>query len=168
MPVWAGRLLLSAWALLSSAATVADDFSTHALLEDTQLYFTAPFHWDRSNWREFGEVLVEIGIAHEFDGEVREHFVSGPHAVVGEADPNNLKEAAPTIAVVAVTWAAGLFLKEDARYREGCSMLEAAGLSAVSTSMLKVAFGRERPNVTASVDSWFEGGESFPSGHTTF
>ena len=47
-------------------------------------------------------------------------------------------------------------------------MVEAAGLSTVSTSMLKLAFGRERPNVTASVDSWFQGGESFPSGHTTF
>jgi hypothetical protein len=171
MQLWTGRLLSSAWAisgLVSSAAATAGDFSSHALLEDTQLYFTAPLHWDRSNWMEFGEAVVEIGIAHEFDDEVRAHFVNGPHAVAGGSDPNNLKEAAPAFAIVAATWTAALLMKDDAGYREGWSMLEAAGFSAVSASMLKLAFGRERPNVTASVDSWFQGGESFPSGHTTF
>jgi hypothetical protein len=165
------RILLSgclALSLCPDARAGVSDFNAHALVEDTRLYFTAPLHWDRSDWMDFGEALVGIGVAHEFDDETRTHFVDGPHAVVGGSDPNNLKEAAPAIAIVVATWGAALVLHDDAGYREGSLMLEAAGLSTISASTFKLAFGRERPNVTDSVDSWFQGGESFPSGHATF
>jgi membrane-associated phospholipid phosphatase len=154
--------------LLSGTSAFADDLSARALLEDTKLYFTAPFHWEQDNWVQFGDALLAIGIAHEFDDNVRSHFVNGSHAVAGGTDPNNLAEAAPAMAIIVGTWAAALFTQDHAGYTEGASMLEAAGLSAISAALFKQAFGRERPNATASVDSWFEGGESFPSGHTTF
>lgn len=154
--------------LLLGASASAGDLNAHALLEDTKLYFSAPFHWEQDNWVQFGDALLAIGIAHEFDDNVRSHFVNGSHAVAGGTDPNNLAEAAPAMAIIVGTWAAALFTQDHAGYTEGASMLEAAGLSAISAALFKQAFGRERPNATASVDSWFEGGESFPSGHTTF
>lgn len=165
------RFILSAClppSLLLGASSFAGDLDARALLEDTKLYFSAPVRWDQDNWMQFGEALLAIGIAHEFDGDVRSHFVTGSHAVTAGSDPNNLAEAAPAMAIIVGTWAAALFTQDHAGYTEGASMLEAAGLSAISAALFKQAFGRVRPNETSSVDSWFQGGESFPSGHTTF
>src|SRR5882672_4182928 len=165
------RLILAAWiasSLFMGASALAGNLDARAALEDTKLYFTAPVHWDRGNWVQFGEALFAIGIAHEFDANVRSHFVDGPHAVAGGTDPNNLEEAAPAMVIIAGTWVAAILMRDRAGYQEGWSTLEAAALSGISVTALKLAFGRERPNVTTSVDAWFEGGESFPSGHTTF
>jgi membrane-associated phospholipid phosphatase len=153
---------------LSNACAFAEDFSPQAVLDDTKAYFTAPLHWETDNWLQFGEALLAIGVAHEFDGDVRDHFVNGSHAVAGGSDPNNLEEALPAMLLIAGTWTAALITQDRNGYTEGGSMLEAAGLSAVSVTLLKLAFGRERPNATSSVDTWFAGGDSFPSGHVTF
>ena len=44
-------------------------------------------------------------------------------------------------------------------------MIEASAFTAVSTEILKFSFGRQRPNETEDPDQWFDGGDSFPSGH---
>ena len=44
-------------------------------------------------------------------------------------------------------------------------MLEAGGLTALSTTLFKLAGGRRRPNETSQVDDWRNGGDSFPSMH---
>jgi membrane-associated phospholipid phosphatase len=59
---------------------------------------------------------------------------------------------------------------DRAGFEEGRVMLEANGLTALSTTLFKFAAGRSRPNETSQVDDWRSGGDSFPSMHvsTTF
>ncbi len=82
----------------------ADSFSVGTALEDTKLYFTAPLRWDAEDWLYFGGALVAVGVAHQFDHNVRDHFAIGPKAVLnGGADKNSLRDAAPAIALIAGT-----------------------------------------------------------------
>jgi membrane-associated phospholipid phosphatase len=55
---------------------------------------------------------------------------------------------------------------KDGYYETG-TMLEAGALTAASTMLLKYSLGRERPYETTDADSWFSGGDSFPSAHAS-
>lgn len=134
-------------------------------LEDTKLYFTAPLRWDGRDWIEFGSTLVAIGIVHEFDDDVRDHF-AGANAPLDGEDPNSLDDALPAAAMLAGTWLLAGFVDEPGAWREVGSMIEATAFTLVSTEILKLSFGRQRPNETTDPDQWFEGGDSFTSGHT--
>ncbi len=46
-------------------------------------------------------------------------------------------------------------------------MLESGALTVLSTTMLKFAAGRRRPNETTKVDDWRQSGDSFPSLHVS-
>ncbi|HWY94854.1 MAG TPA: hypothetical protein VNX69_06675, partial [Steroidobacteraceae bacterium] len=52
----------------------AENFAARDVLEDAKLYFTAPIRWDARDWLYFGGALAAIGVAHEYDGNVRRHF----------------------------------------------------------------------------------------------
>jgi membrane-associated phospholipid phosphatase len=138
-----------------------------ALLEDTKLYFTAPLRWDERDWMYFGGSLLAIGAAHEYDDNVRSHFTAGSNAPLDGKDPHSLRDAAPAAAIVGLTWALATVLDDSAGYEEGRAMLEAGAFSAVSTSLVKLAAGRRRPNETTQVDDWSRGGDSFPSLHVS-
>ena len=165
------RRCLSAVALLCgllvAAACPAGNLDARAALEDTKLYFTAPLHWDTANWAYFGGALLAVGVAHEYDDDVRNHFVDGSHAAEPGKDPNSMQQALPAAALVAGTWAAAVLMQDKNGYQETWSMLEAGALSTVTGLALKYAFGRERPNDTADENAWFDSGDSFPSLHTT-
>jgi membrane-associated phospholipid phosphatase len=149
------------------AATARADGVVSRTLEDSKLYFTAPARWDSQDWLYFGSAVAAIGIAHQFDDNVRAHFVDGKNAArVGE-DPKSTRDAIPAAVLVAGTWIYATLLRDHDGYREGWSMLEAGGLSTISALALKFALGRERPNDTSNVDRWFTSGSSFPSLHTT-
>jgi membrane-associated phospholipid phosphatase len=135
-------------------------------LEDTKLYFTAPLRWDGRDWIEFGSTLVAIGIVHEFDGDVRDHF-AGADAPLDGDDPNNLDDALPAAVMLAGTWLLAGVVDEPGAWREVGSMIEATAFTLVSSEVLKLSFGRRRPNETTDPDQWFESGSSFPSGHTS-
>ena len=152
---------------LSAPSCSADSFTVHEALEDTKLYFTAPARWDGQDWLEFGVALAAVGVAHEFDGRVREHFAVGSHAQFGAKDKNSTRDALPTAALVAGTFVYASLLGDSDGYRETWSYLEAGAFSAVSAEVLKFASGRVRPNFTASPDHWRQKGNSFPSLHVT-
>jgi hypothetical protein len=135
------------------------------VLEDTKLYFTAPLHWDERDWLQFGGSLAAIGIAHEYDDTVRDHFVSGADARMKQS--NGLRDATPLAAMVVGTWAAATLWNDRAGFEEGRVMLEAGALTALSTTVVKFAAGRSRPNETDQVDDWRSGGDSFPSMHVS-
>lgn len=153
--------------LLASTVSPAGNLDARTVLEDTKLYFTAPLRWDAKNWTYLGGSLLAIGAAHQYDDDVRDHFVNEPHAAPPGKDPNSLQQAAPAAALVAGTWVAAILLQDRSGYQETWSMLEAGALSTVSGLALKYAFGRERPNDTADSNAWFSSGDSFPSLHTT-
>ena len=154
-------------ALAWSRTCSAGNLDARSILEDTKLYFTAPLSWDEGNWKAFGASLVVIGVAHEFDDDVRGHFVDGSHAAAPGQDPNSAAAVLPAALLLGGTFAAAALTHDRQGYTETWSMTEAAALSGVTALALKYASGRERPNDTSNVDSWFASGDSFPSMHTT-
>jgi membrane-associated phospholipid phosphatase len=137
-------------------------------LEDTKLYFTAPLRWDETDWIYFGGALVAIGAAHQFDENVRDHFATGSKAILnGGQDKNSLRDAAPTVAIIAGTGLYAAFIDDHEGYREALSLIEAGAFSGVTAEALGYAIGRERPDATTSANEWRKGGDSFPSLHTT-
>ena len=137
-------------------------------LEDTKLYFTSPLRWDEKDWLYFGGALVAIGAAHSFDERVRDHFATGSKAILnGGEDKNTLRDAAPTVALVAGTGLYAAFINDHDGYRETWSLIEAGAFSGATAEVLGYAVGRERPDATTSANEWGKGGDSFPSLHTT-
>jgi membrane-associated phospholipid phosphatase len=153
--------------LLPSTGRTADSFVA-TTLEDTKLYFTAPLRWDEEDWLYFGGALAAIGAAHQFDGKVRDHFATGSKAILnGGEDKNSLRDAAPTVALIAGTGLFAAFIDDHDGYRETWSLIEAGALSSVTAEVLGYATGRERPDATTSPNEWGKGSDSFPSLHAT-
>jgi membrane-associated phospholipid phosphatase len=137
------------------------------LWTDTKLYFTSPLRWDTEDWLFFGGAVAAVGIAHQYDGNVRNHFAGPAPVINGGKDPNALRDAAPAAIATFATWAVAELSDSSAGKVEAYTMLEAAGLSSITAEGLKFAAGRARPNETLRVDDWRAGGSSFPSLHTT-
>jgi membrane-associated phospholipid phosphatase len=151
-----------------AASMQQDAVSVQGVLEDTKLYFTAPVRWDVEDWAYFGGALIAIAGAHQFDERVRNHFVSGPgDGLNGGQDKNSLRDALPTVAIIAGTGFFSAFWRDSAGYRETVSLLEAGVFSAVTAEVLGYAGGRERPDATTSPNRWRAGGDSFPSLHAS-
>lgn len=136
-------------------------------LEDIKLYFTAPVRWDETDWLVFAGSLAAIEGSHTLDKRVRSHFATGADALNGGQDKNSLRDAAPTLAIIAGTGLTAGFLGDRDGYRETWSLLEAGALSTVTAEALSYAAGRERPDATSSPNQWGRGGDSFPSVHVT-
>jgi membrane-associated phospholipid phosphatase len=152
------------------SATAADSvpFTIETALQDTKLYFTAPLRWDLQDWLFFGGTLGVVAAAHQFDDSVRDHFATGSKAVLnGGQDTNSLRDAAPTLALIAGTGVAAWFARDSDGYQESWSLLEAAAYSSATAEILGLATGRERPDETTSPNQWRQGGDSFPSLHTS-
>jgi membrane-associated phospholipid phosphatase len=161
-------VLLLAWAgsalLLHPHRCEAQAVQPREALEDARLYFTAPLRWDGRDWLEFGGTLVAIGVIHEFDDDVRDHFADADAPLDGD-DPDNLEDALPAAVMLAGTWLLAGVVDEPGAWQEVGSMIQATAFTAVSTEVLKFSFGRQRPNETTDPDQWFESGDSFPSRH---
>ena len=152
---------------LLSARCEAEQLDARAVLDDPRLYFTAPLRWDAQDWMYAAGTVLAIGVAHEYDDNVRAHFADGPHATPGGTDPHSRRDFVPTAAVVGLTLAFATLLDDSAGYQETGSMVEAAAFTAVSNTVIKLAAGRMRPNDTTKVDDWSGGGNSFPSLHAS-
>jgi hypothetical protein len=137
-------------------------------LEDTKLYFTSPLRWDGEDWLYFGGTLVVIGASHSFDARVRDHFATGSKAILnGGKDENTLRDAAPTVALIAGTGIYAALIDDRDGYRETWSLIEAGAFSGATAEVLGYAGGRARPDASTSPNDWRSGGDSFPSLHTT-
>jgi membrane-associated phospholipid phosphatase len=146
----------------------ADDPTTaQRVLEDTKLYFTAPLRWDGEDWAYFGGSLALIGASHAVDGRIREHFATGSNAILNGEDKNSLRDAAPTVLLIAGTAMSAAFLRDRDGYQETVSLLEAGVYSTLTAEALSYAAGRERPDATTSPNEWRQGGDSFPSVHAS-
>ena len=158
----------AAISFLPIGARADESFSVKGALEDTRLYFTAPLRWDEEDWIAFGGALVAIGAAHQFDEKVRDHFATGSKAVLnGGQDKNSLRDAAPSVALIAGTGLYAAFIRDSDGYRETWALLEAGVLSGTTAEVLGLAAGRERPDATTSPNQWRQGGDSFPSLHVS-
>ncbi len=136
-------------------------------LEDAKLYFTAPVRWDARDWLVFGGTLAAIGAAHEFDDDVRDHFVGNSPDGLDSKDSSGGDDALPGAVLLAGTWLLAGLSDSPGGWRELGSMLEASAFTAISTEVLKLTLGRQRPNETTDPDDWSASGDSFPSMHTS-
>jgi hypothetical protein len=159
--------VLSIVTLAPLAAHGEDVFTLHSAIDDTKQYFTAPLRWDREDWAYFGVTAAALVVAHQYDSRVRDHFADPSRSDQSTKDPNSLRDAAPLVAIIGATWVYAEFIDDKDGYRETWSLLEAGLFSTATSEVLKVAAGRERPNVTDSPNRWRQGGDSFPSVHTT-
>jgi len=154
-------LLLLCGCIAKSA--LADD--DHTVLDDARLYITAPVRWDRHDWLYAGGAVAAIVASHQYDLQVREHFVTS--APLDVKDKYSTKDALPAIAVLAGNWALSWVWDDPAGYRESRNMVEAGAFSVATVFVLKQVVHRERPNVTADSNNW-KHGDSFPSLHVAF
>jgi membrane-associated phospholipid phosphatase len=164
------KWVMLGWAVVGISPIVGHtaDSLLDTTLEDTKLYFTSPLRWDEEDWLYFGGALAAIGAAHSFDERVRDHFATGPKAILnGGEDKNSLRDAAPTVALIAGTGLYAAFIDDRDGYREAWSLIEAGAFSGATAEVLGYATGRERPDATASPNEWGKRGDSFPSLHTT-
>jgi membrane-associated phospholipid phosphatase len=164
------RQLMLGWVIAAIFPVVghAADTLLDTTLEDAKLYFTSPLRWDAEDWLYFGGALAAIGAAHSFDERVRDHFATGSKAILnGGEDKNSLRDAAPTVALIAGTGLYAAFIDDRDGYREAWSLLEAGAFSGATAEVLGYAAGRERPDATTSPNEWGKRGDSFPSLHTT-
>jgi membrane-associated phospholipid phosphatase len=159
--------IASAALLACAAPAAADSRVAQTLAEDAKLYFTAPIRWDGRDWLRAGETAALVAIAHQYDDDVRTHFVAGMNAPLSGKDPHSARDALPAATIVLGTWAAAFWQQNSDGYEEGREMLEAAGFSAVTTTLFKYAARRGRPNETADPNDWRGNGDSFPSMHAT-
>jgi PAP2 superfamily len=162
---WAmlGCAVVGIWPVVGRTA----DSLLDTTLEDTKLYFTSPMRWDEEDWLYFGGALVAIGAAHSFDERVRDHFATGSKSILNNEDRNSLRDAAPTVAIIAGTGLYASFIDDRDGYRETWALIEAGAFSGATAEVLGYATGRERPDATTSANEWGKGGDSFPSLHTT-
>ena len=148
-------------------AGLAQAVEPREALEDAKAYFTAPLRWGGHDWLEFGGTLVALGVVHEFDDDVRNHFAGSGAQPSASADSHSADDALPFAVLLAGTWALAGWQDAPGGWAELGSMLEASAFTAVSTELLKFTFGRQRPDETADPDQWFDQGNSFPSMHTS-
>lgn len=137
-----------------------------SLLLDIKDYYTAPLRWNAKDWAYFGGAIAAVAAAHHYDSQVRTHFIKeGSQAIGGSTD--DLQDAIPTVAAITGTWLYANIIDSGPGHREAWEMVEAGGLSATTTLVLRFAGGRERPDQTDDPDKWRHGGSSFPSLHTS-
>ncbi len=136
---------------------------------DFVLYYTAPLHWNASEWAWFGGALVAIGASHHYDSQVRTHFTKNlTPEEIAKLNTKDLEDAIPAAVVFFGTWGYAALVSDPSGHREAWSMFEAAVLSSLTAYGTKFVARREGPDQTSDPNEWFKsGGRSFPSEHAT-
>jgi len=136
---------------------------------DFALYFTAPFHWNATDWAWFGGALVAIGASHHYDTDVRTHFTKNlTPAEISNIKSDDVQDMLPAALVLVGTWGYAAWVDDPNGRSEAWSMFEAAVLSSLTAYGTKYIVRREGPDQTSNPNEWFKsGGRSFPSEHST-
>jgi membrane-associated phospholipid phosphatase len=148
----------------AAAVEQTEERKPNGLLLDIKDYYTAPLHWDARDWAYFGGSLAAIAAAHHYDTQVRTHFTKDLKPPLS-TNTKDLPDALPAAAAVAGTWLFANLIDDNDGRKEAWAMVEAAGLSTVTSYGLKYAAGRQRPDQTSDPNSWRKSGSSFPSVH---
>jgi len=136
-------------------------------LEDAKAYYTAPLRWNIRDWEFFGGALAAIALAHHYDTQARTHFDQGYASPLGPKESGELTDTLPSAALLVGTWGYATLIGNRTGESEAWNMVESSGLSLVSAYALKYIVRRPGPSETTDANSWFSGGSSFPSEHTT-
>jgi membrane-associated phospholipid phosphatase len=153
----------------AGSASDTDSSSPRGFAHDAGLYFTAPLHWNGTEWAWFAGALAAIAGSHHYDTQVYTHFTKGlTPTQIENIKSDDLQDALPSVAVFLGTWGYAALINDPNGHREAWSMFEAAALSTVDAYALKYIIRREGPDQTSDPNEWFKsGGKSFPSEHAT-
>jgi membrane-associated phospholipid phosphatase len=142
------------------------------LLDDTEHVVTAPARWDRSDWMTAGaSVAAVLGTGLLLDHSATQFMTKHANASWDRIakDVQNLGDT-PSIFIAGGTYLAGVAFKDPEVRATGIDTMVTMGLAnLLLTIPLKVVVGRSRPYAGHGTHDFhpFNGGESFPSGHTT-
>jgi len=136
------------------------------LLLDQKEIWTSPFRMNRktAKWWLLGAAITTTLIA--TDKHTINTFENAPTQVRWGNNVSRFGAAYTVIPVAAGFYTVGAIV-DDAKAREtGVLATEALLDSLIVQSVLKPIAGRDRPNVAHQHQKWFDGGASFPSGHS--
>ena len=136
------------------------------ILQDQKEIWTSPFHMHGNSakwWIVLGAATAALIAT---DQHTITTFENAPTQVRVGNDISKLGSAYTVIPMVAGFYAIGA-LVDDAKAREtGFLGVEALLDGVIVQSVIKPIAGRSRPNAAHDKQEWFEGGASFPSGHS--
>ncbi len=146
-----------------SPAWARDPAQTIRLGDDLKAFATEPLRWRRREWLRFGGIAAAVGVAYQYDDDVRAHYGND-----GEPDYHEVQDALPAAIVFGTRWFAATRGDNEEARREVAAMRRAFVVQTIGTEVLKVAFRRERPGPGVPRDHWNQRdlSLSFPSGHT--
>lgn len=142
------------------------------LLTDAKQVVSAPFRCERPEWVTAGTaVAAVVGTGLLLDKAGDRFFLRNatPSWDRAAKEVQNLG-GTPSLVIAGGTYLAGVVFKEPEVRATGVDALVTMGLAQLLLTLpLKVAVGRSRPSRNQGTQDFhpFQGGESFPSGHTT-
>ena len=131
--------------------------------------FKQPTRWGRKQWKQVGigaGIVVGTGVL--LDRHVSNYVEDNPSNTADQvANTFEPFGAAYAFAVVAGFYAGGAIAHDPTAKAVALDGIASSIItSAMIVPTLKVIFGRLRPNANEGADAFFQGGASFPSGHT--
>jgi membrane-associated phospholipid phosphatase len=136
------------------------------LLEDQKAIWTSPLHMDRNAakwWLVIGAATAALVAT---DKHTINTFENGPTQVRWGENISRLGAAYSVVPITGAFYAVGLLVDNPKARETGLLGAEALFDSLVVQEVLKPIAGRNRPGSSTEKGSWFEGGSSFPSGHS--
>ncbi|MBS1904947.1 MAG: phosphatase PAP2 family protein [Bacteroidetes bacterium] len=182
-----GVVLLLTSVLSFGTAQAADSTATHrsffatigsdiaVVWSDVGPYFTAPLHYDGTDWRNTAIVVGGTGVLMPLDSAGRHASLTSSQSASMQDFMNLATHYGDIYAIggaCAVTYLGGLaFGSEDLRVT-GRELIETLALAGVTTTVVKYALGRSRPftgdgSYSFHPFSFNDARFSMPSGHTT-
>jgi hypothetical protein len=106
-------------------------------------------------------VLIGVG-----DTRVANQVSNSP-SLNGHSDTASTVITDSLVGASAATYLVGCFGWRQHALSPGLSALTATGFAVLNSGVLKLSTNRQRPNTSGSTGEFWDGGNSFPSGHTT-
>lgn len=144
----------------------------HLFLEDAGHVLTAPARWEGTDWVKAGaSTAAVIGSGLLLDRAVDRYMTRHANAS-WDRGAKAVQElgATPSVVIAVGTYVAGVAFKNPEVRATGIDTMVTMGIAQLlMTIPLKVVTGRSRPSTGQGTHDFhpLNGGESFPSGHTT-
>lgn len=138
--------------------------------DDAGHVITAPARWDSPDWLKAGGAVLAIGTAMALDRSTEQEMAR--HRT---ASADRLAKAvqnlggAPSVLIAGGAWLAGVAFKDPEIRATGVDAMATMGIAQLLLAIpLKEITGRSRPEADKGAHDFhpFDGGQSFPSGHT--
>jgi membrane-associated phospholipid phosphatase len=159
---------------LMDSPTDPDRFSNlpHLFVDDVVHVASAPARWDRSDWVTAGvTAALVVGTGALLDQSIDTFVVKHANASSDRfAKAVQNLGGAPSVAIAGGTYLAGIAFKDPEVRATGIDLMASMGIAQLLVVIpTKIVVGRSRPDAEQGAHDFhpFNGGQSFPSGHTT-